>query len=574
MTRRTGKIVASVVLVAAASSILPANAVQIDLQLLNSFTAANGARNGSAEIVDFSRDQNTVVSTMAGTSGFGVQVLTLGNTGSLGERGIVTFNTAFGAGTVRDASSTAIDPLQRGFGVVTLIPTANGTTQGKIGFYDYRTGSVGAIKTLDVGFHPDSVKFSADGSKLYVINEGEYTSGGATDAPGSISIIDLSTVSTIGDVTSLSNSAVSTYDFQATNLASGVSVSGIRYNDVTAGAVANRFRHIEPEYLTEQNGKLFVSLQENNALAEFDLAAGKWTAIRSLGRITQTIDASDQDGPGGTAAAIINDQVAGLPMPDTIASFQLAGTTYIVTANEGDFRVDDADRVRVSALPASGAGSVDATVAATLNSLYGGNYRANGALGRLRVSRLDGDTDADGDIDVLTMTGTRSFSIWDAATGALVKDSGSLESILLSLDPLKHNITDGFLSNFDARSPDKGPEPEALAVANIGGSSVMFIGMERQNGLLAYDLTDPNNPVLLDYINSLSNGLLAPESLLFIDAANSPTGQALLLGGYELGGGGIGVYSATIVPIPAALPLFGAGLAALGLIRRRRLATG
>ena len=574
MTRRTGKIVASVVLVAAASPILPANAVQIDLQLLNSFTAANGARNGSAEIVDFSRDQNTVVSTMAGTSGFGVQVLTLGNTGSLGERGIVTFNTAFGAGTVRDASSTAIDPLQRGFGVVTLIPTANGTTQGKIGFYDYRTGSVGAIKTLDVGFHPDSVKFSADGSKLYVINEGEYTSGGATDAPGSISIIDLSTVSTIGDVTSLSNSAVSTYDFQAANLASGVSVSGIRYNDVTAGAVANRFRHIEPEYLTEQNGKLFVSLQENNALAEFDLAAGKWAAIRSLGRITQTIDASDQDGPGGTAAAIINDQVAGLPMPDTIASFQLAGTTYIVTANEGDFRVDDADRVRVSALPASGAGSVDATVAATLNSLYGSNYRVNGALGRLRVSRLDGDTDADGDIDVLTMTGTRSFSIWDAATGALVKDSGSLESILLGVDPLKHNITDGLLSNFDARSPDKGPEPEALAVANIGGSSVMFIGMERQNGLLAYDLTDPNNPVLLDYINSLSNGLLAPESLLFIDAANSPTGQALLLGGYELGGGGIGVYSATIVPIPAALPLFGAGLAALGLIRRRRLATG
>jgi hypothetical protein len=46
-----------------------------------------------------------------------------------------------------------------------------------------------------------------------------------------------------------------------------------------------------------------------------------------------------------------------------------------------------------------------------------------------------------------------------------------------------------------------------------------------------------------------------------------------LLGGYESGGGGIGVYSATIVPIPAALPLFGAGLALLGLVRRRRVAT-
>ena len=154
-----------------------------------------------------------------------------------------------------------------------------------------------------------------------------------------------------------------------------------------------------------------------------------------------------------------------------------------------------------------------------------------------------------------------------------MKDSGSLESILLTLDPLKHNINDGLLSAFDARSPDKGPEPEALALAEVGGVRLLFLGMERQNGLLAYDLTDPSNPVLLDYINSLSNGLVSPESLLFVDASLSPTGQALLLGGYELGGGGIGVYSATIVPIPAALPLFGAGLALLGLVRRRRLAT-
>ncbi len=552
---------------------LPAHAVQLDLQLLNAFTTSTGARNGSAEILDYSADQNTVSSTMAGTSGFGVQVLTLGNTGTLSERGIVTFNGAFGAGTVRDASSTALDPLQRGFGVVSLIPTTNGTTQGKIGFFDYRTGSVGALVTLDVGFHPDSVKFSADGQKLYVVNEGEFTSGGATDAPGSISIIDLSSISTIGDVSTLTNAAVSTYDFQAANLGAGVSLSGVRYNDLSAGAVANRYRHIEPEFLTEKNGKLYVTLQENNAFAEFNLASNQWTAVRGLGTITQTIDASDQDGAGGTAAAQINDQVAGLPMPDTLASFEFAGKTYIVTANEGDFRVDDADRVRVASMPASGAGSVDATVAATLNSLYGGNYRANGALGRLRVSKIDGDTNADGDIDVLTMTGTRSFSVWDAETGLLVKDSGSLESILLSLDPLKHNINDGLLSAFDARSPDKGPEPEALALAEVGGARLLFLGMERQNGLLAYDLTDPSNPVLLDYINSLSNGLVSPESLLFVDAANSPTGQALLLGGYELGGGGIGVYSATIVPIPAALPLFGAGLALLGLVRRRRLAT-
>jgi hypothetical protein len=552
---------------------LPAQAIQLDLQLLNAYTSADGARNGSAEILDYSPDQNTVLSTMAGSSGYGVQILTLGNTGALTERGIVTFNGAFGAQTVRDASSTAIDPLQRGFGVISLIPQNNGTTTGKIGFFDYRSGSVGAITTLDVGFHPDSVKFSADGSKLYVVNEGEFTGGGANDAPGSISIIDLSSINTIGDVATLTNTAVTTYDFQSTNLASGVSIGGVRYNDLSAGAVANPYRHIEPEFLSEKDGKLYVSLQENNALAEFDLATSKWTAIRSLGTITQTVDASDREISSSQGAAQINDQIAGLPMPDAIATFTYNGNTYIVTANEGDFRVDDADRVRVKDTPASGTGSVDATVAATLNSLYGGNYRADAALGRLRISRVDGDTDADGDIDVLTMTGTRSFSIWNAATGQLVKDSGSLESILLTLDPLLHNITDGLTSTFDARSPDKGPEPEGLALAEVNGALVLFLGMERQNGLLAYDLSDPDNPVLLDYINSLPDGLLSPESLLYVSADRSPTGQALLLGGFELGGGGIGVYSATIVPVPAALPLFASAIAGLAAVRRRRRAS-
>ena len=67
------------ILVAATAVVsLPAHAVQLDLQLLNAFTTSTGARNGSAEILDYSAHQNTISSTMAGTSGFGVQVQPVG----------------------------------------------------------------------------------------------------------------------------------------------------------------------------------------------------------------------------------------------------------------------------------------------------------------------------------------------------------------------------------------------------------------------------------------------------------------------------------------------------------------
>ena len=95
-----------------------------------------------------------------------------------------------------------------------------------------------------------------------------------------------------------------------------------------------------------------------------------------------------------------------------------------------------------------------------------------------------------------------------------------------------------------------------------------------EGGLLAYDLSDPANPLFLDYINAKDSGLVAPESLLFISAADSPTGGNLLLTGYEgidgLSNYGIGVFA--VVPVPPALVLFGGALAALGAVRRRRAA--
>ncbi len=561
-------------LTAIASACLLASTAQagpLHISLIQAFTQTAGARDGSAEILGFTKDQNTVVSTMAGTHGYGVQILTLGGDGHLTERGLVDFSAAFqGANTVGGVSSTAADPLQRGFGVVGLIPDDNGTVAGKVGFYDYRIGTPDAnrnLVTLNVGFHPDSVRFSADGTKVFVVNEGEFTSGGNSDAPGSISVINLAGVNSIGDLASLGAGQVQTYDFTAANLGTGVSLTSLRFNDTTFTA-GNAYRHVEPEYLAESNGKLYVTLQENNAVATFDLATNQWTAINPLGTITQTIDASDRDGPSGGKAIKIDDPVAGMPMPDAIGTFTIGGTTYYMTANEGDFRPDDGDRIRISSLNKD---NFSQTLKDALGAQYGTVEEAqkDKNLGRLRVQDLDGiagNATKTAKYDALLMPGTRSYSIWNADTGALVGDTGSLEPLLAALDPAMHNTQNGTPNDWDTRSPDKGPEPEALTIAWFDDRWIAFMGLERQNGLLAYDLSDPTNPEFLAYINSFGDGLISPESLLFIPASDSPTGGALLLTGYELAGGAIGVYG--VVPVPSSLLLLLPGL--LLVARRAR----
>lgn len=598
---------------AASGMIHAGHAQQIDL--LSAFnTGIGGARNGSAEILSYTPDDNyTVLSTVGDNTGgsFGVQILSLSNTGTLSEKGFADYSSIFGVtANWNGASSVSADPLNRGFGAVSLIPSASTTVGGKVGFFDYRGATANGSRNLvvlDVGFHPDSVKFSADGTKLFVANEGEFIASSGVNAPGSLSVIDLSGVTNISQVSSLTNSNVSTFDFQAANLGAGVTLAGVRNHSISAvgtsgtfnanvpdfnvlggtgvGSDPDFFKGIEPEFISQSGNKLYVTLQENNAVGVFDIGTNKWEKIHKLGTITQTVDASDRDGAGSTKAVAIDDTVKGLPMPDTIASYTVAGQTYFITANEGDARSDDRDVSRFGDI--SGNDSMNNIIDQDSPSnfpLTQTGVRADGVLGRLTVSRLDGDTDGDLKIDDPTMIGTRSFSIWNGDTGALVWDSGSgngiasdgtintmtnLESLLLGLDPTLFNMNNGNPAQFDERSDDKGPEPEALTIGEIGGRTYAFIGMERQNGLLMFDVTDPTAPFYVDYFNSLNNSLVSPEGMTFISAADSPTGEALLLTGYEgvsEATRGIGVFQ---VPEPGSFALLLGGAALLGLRRRR-----
>jgi hypothetical protein len=491
------------------------------------------------EIVDYANGK--VLTTNSGNGTHKVEILTISSSGAFTSNSTsVDLSSVFGeAVNINSVSSVLGD--SRGFGVATVIPTASGEANlGRIAIFSIETGAI--LKTLDVGYHPDSVTITPDGTKLVVVNEGEFVSTSAESTfarPGSISIVDISSLSSTALAANLTQSNVKTFDFSDVNLATGVSIAGLRNPRLdTLTTKTPNSADIEPEYATVTNTKAYVTLQESNAVAVFDFYTSKYSAIFELGTIEQLIDASDRDGASNATSISINDSVHGLPMPDTIANFIRNGSVYLLTANEGDARPDTGDIARGSTLTANMTTEVAARA-------------TNTGIGRLKLLKFEGDTDNDGKIDLPTMMGTRSFSIWNSANGTLVYDSGStLEMFAAANDPETFNTDSGNLSNTDTRSGDKGPEPEAIAYGSIGGRSYAFVGTERQNGIYAFDITDLSKVKVVGYFNTISStedsgaAYIYPESIKFIPAAANPSRKNLIVIGYEGTGsnGSVGVF--------------------------------
>ncbi|MCD0444846.1 choice-of-anchor I family protein [Glycomyces sp. A-F 0318] len=379
------------------------------------------------------------------------------------------------------------------------------------------------VDELQVGALPDSLAFSGGGAYIVVANEGEPSEDYATDPDGTVSVIDVAT------------REVRTADFAAyasgeRDLPEGFRVFGPDPDDVAAG--------IEPEYVTApDDAHAYVTLQENNAIAVVDLAAAEVADVHALGAKDHSadgngLDASDEDG----AVDIRNRPVQGLYLPDTVASYAAGGETYLVTANEGDVREwgDYSEEARVEDLELC----ADAFAGADLAEL-----QSEEELGRLKVTATLGLTEA-GCYDELYSFGARSFSIWTAG-GDLVFDSGSDFETVIAADYAEHFNADNESNDFDDRSDDKGPEPEAVAVGAVDGRTYAFIGLERQGGVMVYDVTDPAGAFFVDYVTGRDFGVepgegdagdLGPESIAFVAAADSPTGRDMIVVGNEISG--------------------------------------
>lgn len=410
--------------------------------------------------------------------------------------------------------------------VAVAIEADDKTDPGKVVFYNAVDFS--KLGEATVGALPDMVTFTPDGRHVLVANEGEPNDDYSTDPGGSVSVIDVSG--------GFQKPPVATAGFSAYN----DRVADLRERGVRIfGPNASVAQDLEPEYIavSGDSTSAYVSLQENNAVATIDVNDARVTAINPLGTKDHSIESQGIDPSNSDGFNVRTVPVHGMYQPDTIDVFEQNGTRYLMTANEGDSRDYDgfSEETEVKDVTLDPAAFPDAAA-----------LQEDAELGDLKITNTLGDTDGDGDYDELYAFGARSFSIRKAADASLVYDSGDdFEQITGARYGDDFNA-DNTGNEGDDRSDNKGPEPEALATGVVGGHRYAFIGFERMSGFAVYDISDVNEPQYVAYINnrdltvdpeSGNAGDLAPESIVFISAADAPGGdQALLAVGNEVSG--------------------------------------
>jgi hypothetical protein len=372
------------------------------------------------------------------------------------------------------------------------IESVNKQAAGKV--VVFRTKNYAEVKQIPVGALPDMVTWSPDGKFILTANEGEPSTDYVNDPVGTVSIISVK-----------NNFSVVNLDFGGfAGQADALKAKGLRI----FGPGASFAEDIEPEYVavSDDSKTAWVTLQENNAIAKINLQTKTITNIFPLGFKNynlgpNAIDPSDRDTAVGRLG---NFPVYGIYMPDGIAFYEKNGVPHLFTANEGDAREYDA------ITEAARAGSL------TWDAALPAHLKANNFLGRLNVTKTLGDTDGDGDYDELYSFGARSFSIWNGNSGQLMFDSKN------DLD--KRILAAGFYD--DGRSDDKSVEPEGLTLGKVGKKQLVFVGSERSDAVITYDISNPLNPVFLQVLPCGD----APEGVLFIPAKDSPAkGHSLLV---------------------------------------------
>jgi Ca2+-binding RTX toxin-like protein len=494
------------------SSSVPVATDTLQLVRLGEFTGSGAIAAARAEVADFDAATDRLFVTNAAEGQHKIDVAQLDANGHATKIGEIPLSGLTGYGGV---NSVAVKN-----GVLAVV--YGNATPGQPGFvaiYD-AANLAAAPKIIQVGVLPDMVTFTPDGKQLLIANEAETVSP-ANNAPGSVTIIDVSGGVQAATVTN----TIGFGDLNGSEAA--LKGQGLALFDGQAAA-----NDIEPEYIavSADGTRAYVTLQEVNGVAVIDLTnpdAVEPLAILPLGGVDRNLAGNQFDPNDQNGISLGNWDVISLLQPDAIASFTVGGSTYFITANEGDARVGGlADEYRIS----SGTYNVD-------TGEYAAAIEGNGQLGRLNAVTTLGNTDADAQFEQIHAFGGRGVTIFKQnADGTITKvreTGGEFERIIAEHYPALHNTENG--ESLDTRSDNKGPEPEGVAVGVVNGRTYAFVTLERVGGVMIYDVTDPANASFVGYKPATAEDY-APETVKFISAADSPTGKALVISANEVSG--------------------------------------
>jgi hypothetical protein len=486
----------------------------VELHYVGSFDPS-GANNSTCEVVAFDPESKRLFSTSAISN-----VLD-----------IIDFSNPSSPSTIKSIDMTPYGGLtsvasQNGY-IAVASPNEAAEIPGSVIFFDIN-GEF--LSQVTVGVLPDMIVFSPDGSKVMTANEGQPNSDYSIDPEGSVSIIDITT-----GIENLTNQDVKTLGFTAFNASELELInSGVRKTKKES----TLSQDIEPEYISidKDSKKGWVSCQENNAIAEINLETEEIVKIWEMGTKDlmlpgNGIDASDNN----SEILIANWPIHAYFIPDGIASYNVNGKNYIITANEGDEKEYDGLNERTSV----GAGSY---ILNPENYPQSSILKKSYNLGRMRVTNLNGDTNGNGDYDQIYCLGTRSFSIFDAESGELVFDSGDDMEFYISQHPDFSKIfnADHEENTPKVRSRSKGPEPEGVSMATLSDKNYVFVSLERVGGVMIYDVTDPAAPIFVNYSNTRSTsayeGDHGAETSVYIPSDISPDDKPYLIIANEISG--------------------------------------
>ena len=386
-------------------------------------------------------------------------------------------------------------------------------------------------KKLEVlGLHelcymPDMITFTPNGKNLLVACEGSPDETFTEDPEGGIGVLSVN-----------SKAAKAWAKPQKTVVGfKGLDTLALMAAGVRKTGVKSFVQSLEPEYITvsEDSKTAWVSLQENNALVKFDVAKKKILNVFPLGYVDHSKPGFGLDIKKNKQIEIRNYPLRGLRQPDGISAFTVNGKSFVLTANEGapvnDYKAWT-DVTTAMVLMQQEVLDADEFTTGQLNELK------NISVSNLERCNVAPDKTENGKCPYLYSFGSRSVSIFDGESGHLMWDSGDLfERTVAKVAPdyFNWNSKKGKVK-MDARSEDKGCEPENVTTGIVGEKRYAFVGLERTSGVAVLDITGVETgatPQILDYyLDPKDRG---PEGILFIPAAKSPNGEPLLVVGYE-----------------------------------------